>query len=211
MRRRIRSIDPGVGAPRSAPVDVDRATLQRIGSLGYVGGRTQSRRRLARRSRSEGSHCHLQRADEASGAACSVAALMVPLRRRLRPRWSLLRTAPAMGRLFGPEHDRPGKETEVVVTDGFWRRVLGTDPNVLGKKVRLSDVACTIIGVFGPRFVSSGMRSGTEPEVRRPLSCRSRQPRRAMRSSCVGASFTFSPAVVIPSPAPPRLRLVRGR
>lgn len=38
MRRRIRSIDPGVGAPRSAPVDVDRATLQRIGSLGYITG-----------------------------------------------------------------------------------------------------------------------------------------------------------------------------
>jgi putative ABC transport system permease protein len=80
-----------------------------------------------------------------------------------------LRVAPAMGRLFVHEHDLPGREREIVITDGFWRRVLGADPNVIGSQVRLSDVACTVIGVLRPDFVSPGIRSAAEPQIWRPL------------------------------------------
>jgi putative ABC transport system permease protein len=80
-----------------------------------------------------------------------------------------LQIPPAIGRLFGPEHDRPGRDSEIVVTDGFWRRVLGGDPRVLGRSVRLADVTCTIIGVLPPEFVSPGMRAGAEPQIWRPL------------------------------------------
>jgi choline-sulfatase len=38
MRSRIGSIDHGLAAPRTALLEVDRTTLQRIGSLGYVSG-----------------------------------------------------------------------------------------------------------------------------------------------------------------------------
>jgi len=81
----------------------------------------------------------------------------------------VLQVTPAMGRVFGPEHDRPGRDTEIVVTDGFWRRVLASDPRALGRIVRLADVACTIIGVLPPDFVSPGMGAGAEPQVWRPL------------------------------------------
>ena len=83
--------------------------------------------------------------------------------------FEVLQVSPAKGRLLGPQHDAPGHETEVVITDGFWRRVLGGDPNVIGRTVRLSDVACTIIGVLGPGFVSPGVRAGAEPQIWRPL------------------------------------------
>ena len=38
MRRRLRAIDSSEAAPAPAPRDVDRAVLERIGSLGYVSG-----------------------------------------------------------------------------------------------------------------------------------------------------------------------------
>ena len=38
MRRRLRAIDSGEAAPAPAPRDVDRAVLERIGSLGYISG-----------------------------------------------------------------------------------------------------------------------------------------------------------------------------
>ena len=80
-----------------------------------------------------------------------------------------LQVQPAMGRLFGPEHDLPGHDNDIVITDGFWRRVLGADPGAVGRTVRLADVTCTIIGVLPPEFVSPGMRAGAEPHVLRPL------------------------------------------
>ena len=80
-----------------------------------------------------------------------------------------LRIQPALGRRFGPEHDAPGRENEIIVTDGFWRRVLGGDAAVVGRTVRLADVTCTIIGVLPPGFVSPGIRAGAEPQVFRPL------------------------------------------
>jgi putative ABC transport system permease protein len=80
-----------------------------------------------------------------------------------------LQVSPAMGQDFGPEHDAPGRETDIVITDGFWRRVLGADPNVLGRTIRLADVACSIIGVLPPDFVSPGIPSGAEPQIWRLL------------------------------------------
>ena len=80
-----------------------------------------------------------------------------------------LQVSPALGRLFGTEHDSPGRETEIVITDGFWRGVLGGDANVLGRSVRLAELPCTIIGVLPPGFVSPGMRAGAEPQIWRPL------------------------------------------
>jgi len=65
-----------------------------------------------------------------------------------------LGAAPALGRNFLPEEDRPGGQTRVaVVTHGFWQRRLGADPNVLGKTVTLNDAVYSIVGVMGESFV----------------------------------------------------------
>ncbi len=41
----------------------------------------------------------------------------------------------------------------VVVSDGFWRRQLGADPNVVGDHIDIDSVPFTIVGVMPPAFV----------------------------------------------------------
>jgi predicted permease len=62
----------------------------------------------------------------------------------------------AMGRPF-TEGDMADDATVVIVTDGFWRRHLNSDPNVLGRDLRVNGIPRQIIGVL-PRdfqFLSS--------------------------------------------------------
>ena len=75
----------------------------------------------------------------------------------------------AMGTLFGQDHATPGRDTEVVVSHAFWNGTLGADRAVIGRTLRLSDVACTVIGVLPPSFASPGAGAATEPQIWRPL------------------------------------------
>ena len=56
---------------------------------------------------------------------------------------------PSLGRWFLPEEDRPGAAPVAVLTHAAWQRRFMADPNVLGRTVRLSGAAVTIVGV-GP-------------------------------------------------------------
>jgi putative ABC transport system permease protein len=59
----------------------------------------------------------------------------------------------ALGRLFTPEEDEPGKgATVLMISDALWQRRYGGDRNVIGKEVRLDGVPNTIIGVMPPAF-----------------------------------------------------------
>ena len=51
-----------------------------------------------------------------------------------------------------------------MVSDGFWRRRLGADPNVLGRSLDLDDHRYTIIGVMAPDY-RSAMGLAIMPEV----------------------------------------------
>jgi len=55
---------------------------------------------------------------------------------------------PVLGRLLGPGDDGPRAAGAVVLTHRFWSTALRSDPSVLGKTVRLSDRAATIVGVL---------------------------------------------------------------
>jgi putative ABC transport system permease protein len=62
---------------------------------------------------------------------------------------------PVLGRLIGPQDDGPKAAGVVVLTYHFWTRSLHSDPNVLGKTVRLGSGELgtrtgTIIGVLEP-------------------------------------------------------------
>jgi len=57
-------------------------------------------------------------------------------------------TAPLLGRLYGPDEDRPGGPPVAVITAELWKRAFDSDPQILGKTVRLDRVAYTIIGVL---------------------------------------------------------------
>src|SRR4051794_38177237 len=45
----------------------------------------------------------------------------------------LLGVPPARGRVFKPEEFEPGADNVIVLTDRFWARRFGSDPNIVGK------------------------------------------------------------------------------
>ena len=57
---------------------------------------------------------------------------------------------PARGRLLGPSDDGPKADGAAVLTYRFWTTGLQSDPNVLGKVVRLGDRTATIVGILEP-------------------------------------------------------------
>ena len=76
-----------------------------------------------------------------------------------------LRVTPAIGRNFLDEEDRPGGNIRVlIVSDGFWRRALGSDPNVIGRVLTLNSLPYSIVGVLPPSF-----QWGTNTDLLAPL------------------------------------------
>jgi len=56
--------------------------------------------------------------------------------------------SPAIGRLTTSENDGPAAAPVAVLSHAFWMSHFGGDPTVLGKTVRINDMASTIIGVM---------------------------------------------------------------
>lgn len=54
-----------------------------------------------------------------------------------------------LGRWFTPEEDRPGAPPMAVLTHAAWQRRFGSDPGIIGRTVRVSGAAVTVVGV-GP-------------------------------------------------------------
>jgi len=64
-----------------------------------------------------------------------------------------LAVAPALGRNFLPEEDRPGGNTRVAIaTHGFWQRRLGGNRSVVGTTISLNGASYTVIGVLPQTF-----------------------------------------------------------
>src|SRR4030095_16940048 len=45
--------------------------------------------------------------------------------------------APALGRVFKPEEFEPNADNVIILTDRFWARRFGSDPNIVGRKIQL--------------------------------------------------------------------------
>lgn len=63
-----------------------------------------------------------------------------------------LGVAPAIGRDFLPEDDRPGAPKTVILSDAVWKRDFGGDRGVIDQIVRVNGSPGTIIGVMPPKF-----------------------------------------------------------
>src|ERR1700730_14357438 len=81
----------------------------------------------------------------------------------------------AMGRSFTEEEAAVAENNGVIiVTDAYWRQRLNSDPNVLGRDIRVNTMPRKIVGVLPPdfRFLSSEARLvlpiRTRPEERTP-------------------------------------------
>jgi putative ABC transport system permease protein len=66
--------------------------------------------------------------------------------------FKIVGVAPAMGRDFTAEDNKPGAEKTVILGDEIWRRDFNADPNVVGQSVRVNSKAATVIGVMPPGF-----------------------------------------------------------
>jgi putative ABC transport system permease protein len=76
----------------------------------------------------------------------------------------LLGVAPAHGRGFLEEEDRPGSDNVVVLGHELWRSRFNSDPSVVGQSVSLDGVACNVVGVL-PR----GFRLPGDASLARPI------------------------------------------
>jgi predicted permease len=79
--------------------------------------------------------------------------------------FQILGTKPQVGRLYDDRDYDPGIADLVVLSDGFWRRRYGADPNVIGKPLRIDDDLCTIVGVLPPGFRHPGRNIETDVEI----------------------------------------------
>jgi predicted permease len=64
--------------------------------------------------------------------------------------FDVLRARPALGRLLGPDDDRPGAPAVVVLGHGFWEREFGGDPGVIGSVIQINEMPREIVGVLAP-------------------------------------------------------------
>ena len=61
--------------------------------------------------------------------------------------FDILGLSPVLGRLTRPSDDGPGVPAVMVLTHEFWTSHFGSDPSVVGKRVKLDGKSVTVIGV----------------------------------------------------------------
>lgn len=66
--------------------------------------------------------------------------------------FQMLGVAPALGRDFRPEDDRPDTRFVVIISHSFWQQRFNADPNVIGKPITLSGRTFNVVGVMPPTF-----------------------------------------------------------
>jgi putative ABC transport system permease protein len=62
--------------------------------------------------------------------------------------FDVLRVAPRLGRTFVNGEDEPGRGHVAILSAALWRRQFGSDPNVVGRAIRLDGIPTQIIGVM---------------------------------------------------------------
>lgn len=81
-----------------------------------------------------------------------------------------LQVTPARGRAILPADDAtPGSGAVAIISDGFWQRIFGRSPNVIGKVINVNTIPVTIIGV-NPRGFTGAKSVQSSPELFMPLS-----------------------------------------
>jgi putative ABC transport system permease protein len=66
--------------------------------------------------------------------------------------FSLLGTRPQLGRVFDERDRRDGFSEAAVLSDAYWHKEFGGDPNILGRRIRLDNDLYTVVGVLPDTF-----------------------------------------------------------
>jgi putative ABC transport system permease protein len=92
------------------------------------------------------------------GMACDISGRGEPQRVQCasvtRDIFSVVGMQPFLGRAFSPDEDRPGGPPVIMVTYGFWQRVLGGDPHVIGQTITVEGRRQTVVGVMPREYRS---------------------------------------------------------
>jgi len=79
--------------------------------------------------------------------------------------FALLGAKPQLGRVYTAQDAVPGFLEPVVISNGFWRRNYGSDPKIIGRKMRLDNDVYDIVGVMPPSFRHPGRTLNTDVDV----------------------------------------------
>ncbi len=59
---------------------------------------------------------------------------------------------PSMGRVFLPEEEESGKDQEIILGHALWEQRYASDPNILGKNIKVNGKSFTVVGVMAKGF-----------------------------------------------------------
>jgi predicted permease len=79
--------------------------------------------------------------------------------------FSLLGVHAQIGRIFGSQDKAEGFADPVLISNAFWQRAFGSDPNVLGRRIKLDGDAYTIVGVMPAGFRHPGKTIATDTDI----------------------------------------------
>ncbi len=82
--------------------------------------------------------------------------------------FSVLDSAPMLGRAFSPQEAQPGHEHVVVLMDSLWRNQYQSDPGILGKTITLNGFPYTVVGVMPPSFHLPHIRNLSSEDLAHP-------------------------------------------
>jgi putative ABC transport system permease protein len=82
--------------------------------------------------------------------------------------FSMLGITAELGRVFGDRDRTPGITEVAVISDAIWKRRFGSDPTVLGRRIRIDNDMYSIIGVAPASFRHPGRGTETDVEVWAP-------------------------------------------
>src|SRR5262245_22551606 len=82
--------------------------------------------------------------------------------------FSVMGVEPELGRAFRQEEAQvPGRDAVVILGHSLWERQFGSDPSILGRRVLLSGIEFTVVGVAPERF--TGMNQFVRSDFYAPL------------------------------------------
>ena len=84
--------------------------------------------------------------------------------------YRLLGVQARAGRTIVPEDDRPGAPPVAVISSKYWLARFSGKPAVVGKAVRINNVAVTIVGILEDGFTGVQQADGEPPDISVPLS-----------------------------------------
>ncbi len=79
--------------------------------------------------------------------------------------FSLLGVHPQIGRILGPQDQAEGMGEAALISNAFWQRAFGSDPRVLGRRIRIDGDAYTIVGVMPPGFRNPGRTVASDTDI----------------------------------------------